>query len=357
MLRFARFLAIGVLALTCVGCSSGNVAPGLVAGRFAQESPYSGAVQSETTLNPQAAQAIQSFETGRDALPLSAVAASAHGLRRGLYALTSSDVFGFPANNRENASPFCSLGIAMTYPSGNISFDTKGRMIVPDYTAETVTVYDAPTKPQACGKMLGSFSTGGQPVDAASLDAASGRIVIAAEGPQVDICTLRHGCSMSFNAPNLAVIAGIALSTNGDCWAAGDQASGPGRLDYYKGCNSEGQTTTGYFGGYGDNYGGLDIDKHGNILSIFANFSNSPALYVYSGCNPACTMLSGPLPLHGNGTYGLLNKDSTEFAAGDSEYSSIDVYKYSPTSLTYEYSVDNGLKNVYGVAFNPRAAQ
>jgi hypothetical protein len=138
--------------------------------------------------------------------------------------------------------------------------------------------------------------------------------------------------------------------------AEGDEASGPGTLDYFKGCNSEGQVTTGYYGG-GDNYGGIDIDKYGNIVSIFANYHNRPALYVYSGCTPACTMLSGPLPLHGNGTYGHLNKDSTEFAAADSRYSAIDVYKYSPTSLTYEYGFDSGLSGVYGVAFNPRAEQ
>ncbi|MGA2760118.1 MAG: hypothetical protein ABSF08_07380 [Candidatus Cybelea sp.] len=158
------------------------------------------------------------------------------------------------------------------------------------------------------------------------------------------------------SGPYLDAPASIALSRRGDCWAEGDEASGPGTLDYFKGCNSAGQVTTGYYGG-GDNYGGLDIDKDGNIVSIFANYHNSPAVYVYSGCNPACTTLSGPLPLHGNGTYGHLNKDSAEFAAADSQYSSIDVYKYSPSSLTYEYSFDSGLSSVDSVAFNPRAEQ
>jgi hypothetical protein len=177
---------------------------------------------------------------------------------------------------------------------------------------------------------------------------------VVAAAQQVDICSLRSGCTSSLVGPYLDAPASIALSRNGDCWAEGDETSGPGTLDYFKGCNSEGQVTTGYYGG-GDNYGGIDIDKYGNIASIFANYHNSPALYVYSGCNPACAMLSGPLALRGNGTYGHLNKDSTEFAAADAQYSSIDIYKYSPTSLTYEYSSNSGFSGVYGLAFNPRA--
>jgi hypothetical protein len=311
------------------------------------------AVAATTPLNPQDAQGVQSFRTGRDRLPLSKAGAT-HGLKRGLYVLASSNVYGFPANNRDNRPPFCSLR-GITYPAGNIAFDTKGRMIVPG-ASSTITVYAAPTKRNACGKMLGVIQDPyGQPVDAASLDAVSGRIVVVA-AQQVDICSLRRGCARPFSGPYLDTPASIALSRNGDCWAEGDETSGPGILDYFKGCDSVGQVTTGYYGG-GDNYGGLDIDKYGNIVSVFANYHNSPALYVYSGCTPACTMLSGPLPLHGNGTYGHLNKDSTEFAAADSQYSSIDVYKYSPSSLTYEYSFDSGLSSVGGVAFNPRAEQ
>lgn len=299
------------------------------------------AVTATTPLNP------QDEKASKAAAPL--------GLKRGLYVLASSYVYGFPANNRDNAPAFCSVG-GITYPAGNIAFDTKGRMIVPDYASSTITVYAAPTISRACGEVLGVIRDPyGQPVDAASLDAVKGRIVVAA-AQQVDICSLRRGCTRSLAAPNLDAAASIALSRNGDCWAEGDEVSGPGTLDYFKGCNSAGQVTTGYEGG-GDNYGGLDVDKYGNIISIFANYHNSPALYVYSGCTPACTMLSGPLPLHGTGSYGHLNKDSTEFAAADSQYSSIDIYKYSPTSLTYEYSFDGGLSEVDGVAFNPRAEQ
>ena len=135
-----------------------------------------------------------------------------------------------------------------------------------------------------------SFS---QPTDAASLNAVTGRIVVVAN-QEVDVCSLRHGCTKRLNAPFLNLSASIAVSHDGDCWAEADEASGPGVLYYFKGCNSDGQLTSGFYGG-GDNYGGLDIDKYGNIVSIFANFHNTPAVYVYSGCNPTCAPDSRPV--------------------------------------------------------------
>jgi hypothetical protein len=285
-----------------------------------------------------------------------AKAAAPAGLRRGVYVLGSSAIYGFRADNPDNDAPFCRLP-NFAYSAGNIAFDTKGRMIVPDYAASTITVYDAPTKPNACGKVLGAIQdTYGKPIDAASLDAAGGRIVVASQD-RVEICSLRQGCTASLSAPNLDTVSSIALWKNGDCWAQADATSGPGILDYFKGCDNDGEETTGYEGGE-DNFGGIYLDEYGNIVSIFANYKNSSALYVYSGCNPACTMVSGPLPLRGNGSYGDLNKASSEFFAADYQYSSVDVFKYTPKSLIYEYSFDAGLSGgVYGVAFNPRAAE
>lgn len=329
--RDSRRSMIACVVLTMCGCAVTVAPPG----------------------NPQGTQALRAFQTQGDA-PTASRAATL-GLKRGLYVLTSSYVYGFPADNRENGPAFCSLG-GFTYPADNVEFDTNGHLIVPDYASSTITVYAAPTVSRACGQILGVIRDPfGQPLDAASLDAVSGRIVAVAQG-QVDVCSLRRGCTKSLAAPYLGAPASVALSRDGDCWAEGDAPSGPGTLYYFKGCNTAGQLTSGYQGG-GDNYGGLDIDKYGNIVSIFANYHNSPALYVYSGCAPACTMRSGPLPLRGTGTYGHLNKDSTEFAAADSQYSEVDVYKYSPTSLTYEYAFNRGLSSVYGAAFNPRASQ
>jgi len=104
----------------------------------------------------------------------------------------------------------------------------------------------------------------------------SGRIVVSADSEQVDICSVRRGCTKSLSAPYLDLVASVALSRNGDCWAEGDDTSGPGTL-------------------------------------------------IYQRCAAA------RFPLRGNGTYGHLNKGSTEFAAANSQNSSIDIYKYSPT--------------------------
>ncbi|MEO7201551.1 MAG: hypothetical protein ABI431_02570 [Candidatus Tumulicola sp.] len=279
--------------------------------------------------------------------------AAQSGLKRGLYVLSSSGIAGFPTNNRKNNGPFCSLDNS-TDGVGSIAFDRKGNLIVSNFTSSTITVYGAPSTHEACGKIIGVMQDPfGQPVDAASVNAATGRIVVIAE-QQVDICSLRHGCTKRLGAGLLTAAASIALSRNGDCWAEADAPSGPGVLYYFKGCNSDGQLTTGYYGG-SDNYGGLDIDNYGNIVSIFANYHNTPAVYVYSGCNPVCAPVSGPLPLVGNGTYGHLNKDSTELAVADTQLSSIDVYKFSPTSLRFEYSFTGGLSGIAGVAYNPRA--
>ncbi len=62
-------------------------------------------------------------------------------------------------------------------------------------------------------------------------------------------------------------------------------------------------------------YGGLDIDKNGNIVAISAFDSN---VYVYSGCNPACTLVGGPFPMHGEAVFGHLNKQSMTFALATS---------------------------------------
>ena len=158
---------------------------------------------------------------------------------------------------------------------------------------------------------------------------------------------------------------GIVMATNGDCWVYsyiegielnGDQTT----LYYFKKCSGTGQLTTGSPNS-GD-AGGLDIDSQGNLVLVSSGSLNgTPAIYVESGCNPTCALVGGPLPLQGAGYYGKLNRDSTEFAAADSQNGTIDVYGYSPTSLTYQYSFSNGLPSGsifgLGVAYNPRSKE
>jgi hypothetical protein len=104
-------------------------------------------------------------------------------------------------------------------------------------------------------------------------------------------------------------------------------------------------------------YGGLDIDKAGNLVSISAFDSE---LYVYKGCNPACTIVGGPFSLHDEAVFGHLDKKSKHFISGDFALGEADIYRYNPTNVTYSYSFNNGLTSsdvVEGVAFNPRSKE
>ena len=88
--------------------------------------------------------------------------------------------------------------------------------------------------------------------------------------------------------------------------------------------------------------------------------SFTPAIRVYSGCNPACTLVGGPFPLLDEAVFCHLSKQSMPLACGDFALGQIDVYYYSPTSLTYWYSFNNGLSfsdDVEGAAYNPRSRQ
>jgi hypothetical protein len=125
-------------------------------------------------------------------------------------------------------------------------------------------------------------------------------------------------------------------------------------LTYFKRCSGSGETATGF-----DNpaSGGLDIDKDGHLVTV--SYS-TPAVYVYSGCRPACKLIGGPFPLKGTGFYGHLNMDSTSFVAADYQHGEIDVYRYTPTSLKYMYSFNNGLSQssgVVGAAYNPSSKE
>ena len=87
-------------------------------------------------------------------------------------------------------------------------------------------------------------------------------------------------------------------------------------------------------------YGGLAHDHGGNLVSVDWE---TPALWVYKGCNPDCHVVGGPFPLQGDSFYGSLNEKGTELAIGDIAYGQVDVYSYKPTHVSYLYSFNKGL--------------
>ncbi|MBV8197185.1 MAG: hypothetical protein JO263_03545 [Candidatus Eremiobacteraeota bacterium] len=107
---------------------------------------------------------------------------------------------------------------------------------------------------------------------------------------------------------------------------------------------------------------GLDIDASGNLVATAFVFT--PYVLVYSGCNPACKLVGGPFPLRGNEAYaffGHLNGRADKFVVpeGNISYGKLDVYSYSPSALTYLYSITKGITQglVDAAAFSPNSKE
>jgi hypothetical protein len=276
---------------------------------------------------------------------------------KGIYAseFEGADVYGYARQDKKNNASKCSIGGVGSV--NDIATDKEGNLIVPD-AFDGVEVYSGPGM---CGTLLGTITDSfGQAADAASSDAATGTIVVGNifdedDAPaSISVCTLTGGCTTNLTNSNIEELAGVAIDKNGDCWGDAVNDEDEATLTYFAGCSGAGEATTGF---ENSSYGGLDIDKDGNLVTIDL-FADS--VYVYSGCNPACTLVSGPLPLHGEAVFGHLDKRSGKFVAGDVADGALDIYKYTPTSLTYEYSITSGLSpslDVEGAAFNPESKQ
>ncbi len=268
---------------------------------------------------------------------------------RGIYVANGGDILGYRGNNSGNRPPICMERGG--YAALGIAADSDGNLIDADSASDAIVVFKGPGM---CGQKLGSIHDPyGEPSDVASVHAATGTIAVAGPG-SVAVCTLAGGCTKNLRIGSMYEVAGVALAANGNCWASSTNPSGSARLTYFKRCSGSGTIATGYRNAY---YGGLDIEGQGRLLAISAFDSK---LYVYKGCNPACSLAAGPYALHGEAVFGHLNEKSTKFAAGDFASGSVDVYAYAQTGLTYQNSFNNGLKAsgiVEGVTYNRRAKE
>ncbi len=275
---------------------------------------------------------------------------------KGIYAneYYATDILGYRAENRDGP-PICAIS-GVSYLNG-IAVDQSGYLIDPDGGTGTVIIFKGP---KMCGPEY-SFALDpyGQPSDAASLVAQSGPIAVAnifdSNGAgSISVCSFVTGCNVNLTNQNMYEVAGVAMDKRGDCWASAVNSLGTATLTYFTLCSGRGQAATGFVNSY---FGGLDIDKKGNLVSISA-FDGQ--LYVYKGCNPGCSLVGGPFPLQGEAVFGHLNKKGNEFATGDYQYGQIDIYKYRPSALTYEYSFNNGLSTsliVEDAVYNPRSKE
>lgn len=263
----------------------------------------------------------------------------------GIYVSSYGDptVLGFRSHyDRDHGrSPFCTI-FARRGLNVDISADPEGNLIVPRGRGDSVEVYRGP---DMCGPKLGEFEDRyGWPAEAASFNAATGTIVIAnllnAEHQlpgNLAICTLKRGCTKELQLTVPGYGGAVALAKNGDCWVSIENAaSTAAAMDYWRHCTGRGEAVTGYKNA---SYGSLSIDKKGNLVSI-DTYSGGGQLWVYSGCNPSCTVVGGPFPLQDNPIYGALNASGHTFGVMEagSLGGTVDVYSYSPTKLTYKYS-------------------
>jgi hypothetical protein len=265
---------------------------------------------------------------------------------------------GYPIQNQGNAPPFCTVGTGSGAAVNGIAVDQSGNLVTPvQANTSGMHAIDVWQGPGMCGAMVGSFlDPYGQPSGAATFDAINGEIVVAnifdnySAAGSVSVCTLAGGCTANLTNAAMFKVGGVALDKNGNCWATAEDYSGNATMTYFAGCTGGGQQATGFMN---TDYGSLGFDRNGNLVSMD---KTGVQLWVYNGCNPNCTLVGGPFPLQGEGVFGSLNRQSMTFAAGDFVNGAVDVYLYSPTSLTYDYSFNNGLSysgHIEGVAYNP----
>jgi hypothetical protein len=317
-----------IVALTFVlfaGCAPGNVSP--------PASGISPASVVPSWMQPVGVRVLPPQPFVYDAKP-----------KAGIYAgeFYGPAVLGYRNPNRHNKAPVCDVGAE--YVNG-FSVDGAGNLVVPTGSPTEVKVYKGPG---LCGKLIGSFADPyGQASDAASANASNGMIVVGnieAGGSDkvgnIAVCTLAKGCTRELKSAHITYYGGgVALARDGDCWMASenDPSLSAATLTYFKHCSGSGQSVQGWKNAY---YGGLIINKKGDLISV--DFE-TPALWVYKGCNPTCHVEGGPFALEGESFYGNLNKKGDELALGDVQYGQVDVYRYSSKKLTYKYSFNKGL--------------
>lgn len=327
-----------------------RLAPGIIVAVAALSACTLGHTQSEVPAGVAGSRSTQAAEA--TAPPVAVQRGLYVGLQTGL---SSSEILGYVSKNGR-PRPFCKVN-GVGY-ADRIAVDGVGNLIVPDSFAGSITVFRGP---RMCGRKLGSFKdTYGQPLDAASDDAATAKIAVAnifdnSGNGSIAVCTVARGCTENLTNNNMVQVAGVAMGNNGDCWASGVNSLFAPTMTFFRHCAGTGKPSRGL---KNKGYGGIDIDTQGNILAISWTGYGSQ-LYVYHGCNPHCTLVGGPFELKHETLTGHLNADGTTFAAAEYQRTRIDVYGYAPTKLTYQYSFTDGLSGgtTTGIAFIPRSKE
>jgi hypothetical protein len=287
--------------------------------------------------------------------------------KRGIYVSIdtqgSTEVFGYKKRNRLNDPPFCTPPFSVSAPY-DIAVDGAGNLITSDYQGYETWSIIIGQGPNMCGAMAATISDAhGYPRDFSSANALTGTIAVANDlagyggTASIMLCTASGGCTVFLTNPEMYRVFGVAMDNRGNCWGDGVDFSGTVTLTYFAGCAGSGVQASGFINLF---FSGIDIDTSGNLVTADETPGNGyPShINVYKGCKPTCTLLSSTQTI-GFAEYLKLNKLNTQLAASDVTNQQIDIYRYSPTGVTYLYSFNNGLSgtNIVGVAYNKRSPQ
>jgi len=269
------------------------------------------------------------------------------------------DVDAWPNPDTENLGPTCAIGApyqTLKYVKG-FAVDPYGYLVVPAEISNsapytwTVSVWKPNCNARVWQVELPSNEIA---VDAYSNGATNGAVLAVQRTSSSAVNGLvvcaPSGCGLPFTNPAITYANGVAVSKKGECWLQGSGQGSVYELVYFPNCNGSGELATGVRNSSGY---GLFIDTEGHLGSIDGQ---AEKLWVYSGCNPACSLVSQST-LMNTPVYGGLDAKGENLVIGDPCEcgETLDVYKYSPTSgATYSYSITNEVGADWGAHFSPR---
>ena len=275
--------------------------------------------------------------------------------------IDTTSVFGYAANNKKNNGPICTVdGVAFV---NDVGVDGKGNLMLPYPGSPTTDTLDIHQGPTMCGKPIRAYRR--------SLRAALGRHKPECRNRpdrsrqpcrrrlkwpgSLSICTFKGGCTVNLTNSAYFHVGGVGMSNSGDCWIdVKTSASGGVELVYYKGCAGNGAIASGFQQTY---YGGIDIDKSGNLV-IIDDMAEDVAPSIAAAIQPARSS-AAPFALKGESFWGDLFSriiSSRQWTV----HGSVDVYSYSTKNIKFIYSYNSGLSAALlpnGVAVNPRSKQ
>jgi hypothetical protein len=273
---------------------------------------------------------------------------------KGIYVgnFLASTINGYMKNNSGNNPAICQItGVSNV---NNIATDTVGNLIVP-VAFNGVNVY---TGPSMCGPLMATIADSyGQASDAAAVNAATGNIVVAnILGPGfVVVCAVSSlSCTqLTPSSAGIGEVAGVAMDAAGNCYADSYNAAFTAvELTYWAGCGGTGTALSGFLN---TGYGGVDIDNMGNIATLNWHGTAGTDLWVYSLSGTSLTSVSDNPLTNDTAIFGHIGKQGQRLVVGAYAFSQVSIYAYTPTTLTYYYSFNNGLGSgdIEGVAYSP----